>query len=192
VRVDCGVYLWHPTASTEKAGEYTCAATLDLFSWSPEVAQDRLAFLRGLTAPLPELFYARLTQEDAEARPELEPNPFEFVEHRHRSRHYHCRHLVLLSSSTTVDALVDAIPPLGLDAGDSGPDSMHLITCDVDQAILGVARVSAMDYGIGPAGSLSGRSSEHQLRFQFINAVLRKGAGMPVDDAHDLLWEQFS
>lgn len=192
VQVDCGVYLWHPTASTETAGEYSCAGTVDLFSWSPEDAQRRLDFLRGLTAPLPELFYARLTQEDAEARPELEPNPFDFVEHRHRSRHYHCRHIVLLSSSATIDALVDAIPPLGLDASDSGADSLHLITCDVNQATLGIARVSAMDYGIGPAGSLPGRSSEHQVRFQFINTVLRKGAGMPVDNAHDLQWEQFS
>ncbi|MEK6261918.1 MAG: hypothetical protein AABP62_25245 [Planctomycetota bacterium] len=192
VRVDCGVYLWHPKASTETTGEVSCAGTIDLFSWSPAGAQDRLAFLRGLTAPMPELFYARLTQEDAEARPELEPNPFQYVEHRHRSCHYHCRHIVLLSSSATIDALVDAVPPLGLEASDSGPDSLHLVTCDVNQATLGVARVSAMDYDIGPAGLLHGRSSEHQVRFQFVNTVLRKGAGKPVDDAHDLQWGQFS
>jgi hypothetical protein len=39
---------------------------------------------------------------------------------------------------------------------------------------------------------LAGRSSEHQWRQQFLRTVICKGAGVPVDDAHDSLWEQFS
>ena len=193
VRVDCGVYLWSSKPQAGQAVEATCAGVIDLFAWTREEANDRLTYLKRLTDQMPELFYGRLTQEDAEARPELEPSPFDYIDLRHQSKRYHSRHVVLLSCSATVGHLTEDVPPLGLDANDSGPDSIHLVTCDVSRATVGVARVASLDYGNDFAdGVLPGRMSETRLRSQFVNLAILKGAGRPALDLSAELWEELS
>lgn len=191
VHIDCGVYLWSPGTGEDLQTHATCAGVIDLFAWTREEASDRLTFLKRLTDQMPELFYARLTQEDAEARPELEPSPFEFIDLRHRNRHYHCRHVIFLSSTASLEGLISDAPSLGLDAHDGGMDSIHLVTCDVKHATVGLARVSSLEYGADFVdGVLPGRMSENRLRSQFVNLAILKGAGRPALELAADLWEE--
>lgn len=195
VSVDCGVYLWSNQPSTTKRSArqpaQTCQAQLDLFSWTRDAASRRLTFLSGLTEQFPEVFYGHVTSADAAARPELEASPYDFMKHRQSTRHYHCRHLIYLSSSSTLNSLLSETPSdLGFNATDSGPDTIHLVTCDTDQNSLGIARLDSLEeaWQFMPAFSatgdtpvrLPGQISEERLRHQIVSSIILKGAGKPL------------
>ena len=194
VSADCGVYLWsQPPRTAHESVRHTsltCQARLDLFAWSRDVANDRLPFLRRLTDWYPEIFYGHVSSADAAVRTELEASPYDFMKHLNSTRRYHCRHLIYLSSSSTLGTLLAETPAdLSLKAQDSGPDSIHLVTCDTDQSTLGMARLDSLDEtweympASGPTGDgqvrLPIRISEERLRHQFVSAVILKGAGKP-------------
>lgn len=196
VSVDCGIYLWsQEPASAKRTGRQqmaqTCQAQLDLFGWTRDAASRQLTFLSGVTEQFPEVFYGHVSAADAAARPELEASPYDFMKHRQSTRHYHCRHLIYLSSSSTLNPLLAEAPAdLGFNANDSGPDSIHLVTCDTDKNSLGVARLDSLEdaWQFMPAFSamgdtqvrLPGQISEERLRHQIVSSIILKGAGKPM------------
>lgn len=183
-----GVFLWSPPDERARRTEPTCRAKLDLFGWTPADAAVRFRFLQGLTVQFPEMFYARVTEEDASRRRHLEASPFEFLAHQHQSHRYHCRHVVWFTSAETAERLLGE-RDLHLNAHNHGPDSIHVITCDHEDATVGVSRPGTLYEAADDVrrGTL-GRISEERLRQQFLEAVLLKGAGKPLTpECDDLL-----
>jgi len=172
VKLDLGVYV----TSEESSAKFR--AELDLFNkWTPAEARDRFHFLRGLAAEMHHLFYSRIMPEDARVNRALETDFREFMANRHRQKHYHCRHLVYLTSSATAASLVSGDEPR-LDAHDTGPDSIHVVGCDLENVTLGIAAPSSSpDAAAVARGSRFGQTSEKRLREQFLETIFLKGAG---------------
>jgi hypothetical protein len=172
VKLDLGVYI------TSGESNERFRVQLDLFQkWTPPEARDRFRFLRGLAGEMQHLFFSRIMPEDNRVNRVLEGDFREFMRNRHRQKQYHCRHLVYLTSSATAPSLVVGDEPR-LDAHDTGPDSIHVIGCDLENVTLGISTPCSLpDAARGVQGASFGQTSEKRLRQQFLETVFLKAAG---------------
>lgn len=181
VLVDTGMYLWSPNKRDSQQAEQSCPAELNVFDVDRTTASDRFKYLRYLMSMDPELFYSRIRESDANIRSHLEQNPDEFIENRHRHKHYHGRHVVVLSSNDTSEELIEGLT-LELELGSTGCDSLFIVNCDTDESTLGLESPDQVG-----AGSFRTQVSEEFLRQTFLESVICKAAGKPL--RNDLLIE---
>lgn len=174
VYTETGLYLWSTPGGPHDPFQQPCPAEFDLLGIEATQAEDLFFFLRALMSSAPELFYSRVGEAESQTRSHLESNPDEFILNRHRQKRFHARHLIILSSRETSEELLTSLQ-LDLHAQSSGPDSIFVVNCDVDETTCGLECPDQFGHS-----EIRSRVSEEFLRQAFIHMVTSKAAGKPV------------
>jgi len=186
IRIDFGFYLWS-AATSGGPGRGAPRAAVDFSAWTPEQAADRFQFAAGLVRQLPAIFQARPGESDEDNS--LDPDPVEFVTNHCRSRRYHCRHFVFLTSSRTWEKSLPTEDP-GLLAMPHSGDSILVLDCDPVRPTVGVSWPRTLQ-GAGDDlhGGILGQLSDEQVRQRFLRTVALKADGRPafVDSSDQLV-----
>lgn len=169
VHMDAVIYLWNPE------GRPTWRDSFPLFDLDATRAASRYLMSTDLAERIAGFFPLHLQEGDQPEFVRLLDDPYRNFERMSQEVVYHCRHVVLASSSLTRRAFLPAMD-LNLMADEASRDSLWILDTDTTHLTVGIQRPT-----VGSGNRLSpteglGQLTEQGLRDQFLQTVLLKAA----------------